>query len=159
MPCAAPSARTVADQTRGKGNGPTFSDRQARQGEATDLPGRDAVLVNVIGCLTSDGDAFVLTELEPATGSTEAFLIVNKPEDLREHAGKEVRIAGTAEPARLTDVVEIDPRWTPPTPVGTSGRDSESRVSVGTGSHVKLKMRRTWVASVSPLGESALCAR
>jgi hypothetical protein len=111
----------------------------------------------VDGCLTEANGRFVLTQLSRAGGAaTETYqLTTSTPDDLRQHVGREVRIAGEAAAARVAEVRET----TPPAagaPAGTSGQQGSAQVS--TESATRLEMRQLVVSSVTPTGDECPAA-
>jgi hypothetical protein len=114
--------------------------------------------ITVTGCLSSADGRYVLTELAPNQGAggpaqatTETYQLTDADEQLRQHVGKQVRISGEAEPARIADVRESTPA-TPPT-AGTAGQQTENRAAVSTETLTRLEMRHMSVKSVMPTGE------
>jgi hypothetical protein len=110
--------------------------------------------ISVDGCLTEANGRFVLTQLEREGGTaTETYqLTTNAPDDLRQHVGREVRIAGEAAAARVAEVRESTPPGAGATsPAGTSGQQGGAEVS--TESTTRLEMRQLAVSSVTPTGD------
>ena len=112
--------------------------------------GSKRVGVSETGCLIASGDRFVLAALEPGgRPSTELYQLVGADDDLRKNVGREVRVTGMAEPARVAEVREISPS----TPVGTSGSAATSaQPQVRTEADTRLETARLRVQSVSPTG-------
>ena len=121
------------------------------------------------GCLTANGDRFVLTDLERRSESatdqptTQAYQLVGNDEELRQHVGKQVRVTGEAEPTQVSEVRES----TPPAPqsgtsgtgtaTGTAGQKPESagaQPQVKSETETRLEVTKLRVQSVTPTGES-----
>jgi hypothetical protein len=124
----------------------------------TEEPSGRPVPVTVTGCLSSAEGRYVLTELAPNQGAggpaqatTETYQLTDADEQLRQHVGKQVRVSGEAEPARIAEVRESTPA-TPPT-AGTSGQQNERGAAVSTETRTRLEMRRMSVTSVMPTGD------
>ncbi len=132
----------------------TAADTEAITDERTG--GRPEVMT-VTGCLSSAEGRYVLTALEGATGpgsgqaATETYQLTDADERLRDHVGKQVRVNGEAEPARIAEVRES----TPPaaTATGTAGNQSGNQPSVSSETQTRLELRRMSVMSVMPTGE------
>jgi hypothetical protein len=124
--------------------------------ETAEPNGRPAPMA-VSGCLTAADGRYVLTELVgdiktpggPAQPTTETYQLTNADEKLQPHVGKQVRVTGEAEPARVADVRES----TPATPAGTAGQQSPNQAAVSTETRTRLETRRMSVMSVTPTGE------
>lgn len=117
----------------------------------TDEPtGRPAPIM-VTGCLTAADGRFVLTELSgDRQPTTEAYQLTNADEQLRPHVGKQVRVNGEAEPARVAEVRES----TPTAPAGTAGQQTTTnQPAVSTETRTRLETRTMSVTSVTPTGQ------
>jgi hypothetical protein len=104
-----------------------------------------------IGCLTTSGQDFVLTDLERGTSSTEAFRLEGKDDQLRPYIGKQVRITGDAEPANVAVMKESSPAGTQPEAAGTSGVE---KPAVSTETETRVEVRKLTVASIEPTGQT-----
>jgi hypothetical protein len=119
--------------------------------------GRPAAL-SVTGCLTSADGRYVLTQLagdvqSPGGPATETYQLTNADEKLRPHVGKQVRVTGEAEPARVAEVRESTPA-TPATPAGTAGQQTTAnQPAVSTETRTRLETREMSVMSVTPTGQ------
>jgi hypothetical protein len=86
--------------------------------------------ISVTGCLTAEGDRFMLTRLEEnaaPVATTEIYQLDGDDDELRQHVGKMVQVFGGAPPADVTQLAE----QTAPAPAGTAGQDdSSAQVSV-----------------------------
>lgn len=126
------------------------------QAETDEPTGRPAPM-SVTGCLTSAEGRYVLTELTgdikapggPAQPTTETYQLTNADEKLQPHVGKQVRVTGEAEPARVAEVRES----TPAAPAGTAGQQSPNQAAVSSETRTRLEMRTMSVTSVTPTGE------
>ena len=102
--------------------------------------------VEETGCLTGSGDRFVLTALERETAETEMYQLVGDNAELRKHVGREVRITGDAEPARVAELRESA------TSTGTAGSSERPQAQVTTQAQTRLETRQLRVATVAPTG-------
>jgi hypothetical protein len=120
------------------------------QAERDEPTGRPAAL-SVTGCLTSADGRYVLTELSgDRQPTTESYQLTNADEQLRPHVGKQVRVNGEAEPARVAEVRES----TPATPAGTAGQQTATnQPAVSTETRTRLETRTVSVTSVTPTGQ------
>jgi len=126
----------------------------------TDEPTGTPAPASVMGCLSAAEGRYVLTELKgdikapggPAQPTTETYQLTGADEKLREHVGKQVRVTGEAEPARIAEVRESTPS-TPAAPAGTAGRQGTNQAEVSTETRTRLETRRMTVMSVTPTGD------
>lgn len=118
--------------------------------ETEEPTGRPAALM-VTGCLTAADGRYVLTELSgDRQPTTEAYQLTNADEQLRPHVGKQVRVNGEAEPARVAEVRES----TPSAPAGTAGQQTTAnQPAVSTETRTRLETRTMSVTSVTPTGQ------
>lgn len=132
--------------------GTTPADAQARAEPAGQASGRPEP-TNVDGCLTEANGQFVLTTLQTGEGTTETYQLTNADDELRKHVGREVRVAGEAEPARVAEVRETTPAGAGA--AGTSGQQAQGQPQpqVSTESRTRLEMRRLSVINVTPTGD------
>jgi hypothetical protein len=125
----------------------------------TDEPTGKSEVMTVTGCLSSADGRYVLTELEGNNGTrggtvqptTETYQLTNADEKLRDHVGKQVRINGEAEPARIAELRETTP-GTASVATGTAGQQSGNQPEVSTETRTRLEMRRMSVMYVMPTG-------
>jgi hypothetical protein len=132
------------------------------------------------GCLTAQGDRFVLTALQsgaagtgarpegeanrtpgtkPATGdhaTTESYQLIGNEDELRKHVGQQVRVSGEMDPPKVAEVRESTPPTSGSQPAGTSGqaepaKPGEPQVSATT--ETRLEVTQLRVQSVTPTGE------
>ncbi len=106
------------------------------------------------GCLTGSNGEFALTTLESGAeaqprATTETFQLVGNEDELRQHVGKQVRIAGEAEPPSIVEARETSP----PEPTATSG-EGEPKPQVSTQAQTRLEVSRLRVTSVTPTGDT-----
>ena len=135
------------------------SDERSRRAaaEPAEEPRRDVgdpEAVTVTGCLTAAGGRFVLTELQPVAASgtptTETYELIQLEDELRRHVGRQVRVYGQAEPARVAEVRELAPQTGP---TGTTGPASGSdRAQVNTESRLRVETRKLRISTVTPTG-------
>jgi hypothetical protein len=132
------------------------ADNQAVTDERTGGPPE---VMTVTGCLSSAEGRYVLTQLEsggtaaaPGEATTETYQLTNADEKLREHVGKQVRVNGEAEAARIAEVRETTPP-APATATGTAGNQSGNEPTVSSETQTRLELRRMSVMSVMPTGE------
>jgi hypothetical protein len=123
----------------------------------SDKPTGQSKPLSVTGCLTSADGRYVLTELagdveSPAGSTTEAYQLTNADQKLRPHIGKQVRVTGEAEPARVAEVRESTPLT--PAPAGTAGQQTTTnQAAVSTETRTRLETRRMSVMSVTATGQ------
>jgi hypothetical protein len=119
--------------------------------------------VSETGCLTARGDQFVLTDLKRAggtTATTETFQLIGMDEVLRQHVGKQVRVAGEAEGSQVAVVTESTPGSDASRPAGTTGGAKPTGSAdpadpkVTTDTQTRMEVRKLRVGSVEPTGES-----
>lgn len=102
------------------------------------------------GCLTANGDRFVLSSPDAQGPGTELYQLVGAEDELRKHVGKVVRISGEAEPPQTAELRQ------PPVPAaGTAG--DEAKPTVATGMSLSLDVRTLRVIAVVPTGD--VCAK
>jgi hypothetical protein len=128
----------------------------ADQVSRDDAPGRPAPVIET-GCLTGDGDRFVLTELQSAAdasgGATAArtttatYQLIGNEDELRKHVGREVRISGEAPPPQVAELRESTPGT-----AGTTGEQS-GQARVNTATQTRLEVAQLRVQSVTPTGD------
>lgn len=106
--------------------------------------------VTETGCLTGKGDRFVLTALERDTVETEMYQLVGDNAELRKYLGREVRVTGDAEPARVAELRESASSTT----TGTAGSSERPQAKVTTEAETRLETRQLRVATVAPTGNS-----
>jgi hypothetical protein len=98
------------------------------------------------GCLTADGDQFVLTSLDTSEGGsaeTETYLLEGEKDELRALVGRAVHVTGRARVPQVADVREVSSA----SPVGTSGNGAK----VETASQTRIETSKLFVASVAPV--------
>ncbi len=144
--------------------------------------GRPAAITET-GCLTSQGDRFVLTALEsaaaggaakPAEGAkpeqgaptgtaaaqptTASYQLIGNEDELRQLVGKQVRVSGEADPPKVAEVRES----TPPTAAGsgatgTAGQAEPAKPGepqVATSTQTRLEVTQLRVQSITATGEA-----
>ena len=97
------------------------------------------------GCLTADGDQFVLTALgtsERGSTETETYLLEGEKDELRPLVGRAVHITGRARVPQIAEVREVSSAK----PAGTSGNGA----TVETESQTRIETSKLFVASVAP---------
>jgi hypothetical protein len=135
--------------------------------EARDTAENKPTSVTETGCLTARGDQFVLTDLQPTSGvkaETQSFQLVGMDDELRQHVGKTVRVAGVAEGGEVAVVRESTPSPDPNQPAGTSGQapkptavpksPGQGDAQVSTQTETQFEVRKLRVESVTPTGDS-----
>jgi hypothetical protein len=152
----------------GCGGGDKEANRDRASGAADEQSasaGRPAPITQT-GCLSSRDGQYVLTDLEPAAESssgqpaTEAYQLVGNDEELRQHVGKQVRVAGEAEPSQVAEVRESTPPSQPgQQATGTAGErppaaPQPGQPQVSTSTETRLEVARLRVQSVTPTGQS-----
>jgi len=150
-----------------------------------EVSGRDEnrpVPITQTGCLTASGDRFVLTALEsgsaPARGgqqqqgganagaqgqaTTESYQLIGDAEELRQLVGKQVRVNGEAEPAKVAEVRESTPPTDASGATGTTGQAQPAKPGepqVSTSTQTRLEVTQLRVQSITATGESCNPAR
>jgi hypothetical protein len=143
--------------------------------------GGRSMTVTQTGCLTADGDRFVLTSLEPgaaaeqagqqpsgaaptatAQPTTEAYQLIGNDDELRQLVGRQVRVSGEADPPKVAEVRESTPPTTPSGATGTAGqaepaKPGEPQVSATT--ETRLEVTQLRVQSVTATGEACPAQR
>jgi hypothetical protein len=97
------------------------------------------------GCLTANGDQFVLTALDTSEGGsaeTDTYLLEGEKDELRALVGQAVYVTGRARVPQIAEVREVSSA----TPVGTSGDGA----TVETESQTRIETAKLFVASVAP---------
>ena len=105
------------------------------------------------GCLTAQGNRYVLTEIDRARtteATTESYRLVGMEAELRGLVGQRVEVTGAAEPERVVDVREVSPSASARTPQGTSGADAAGQVA--TVQSTRLEIGDLRVSSVNGTG-------
>jgi hypothetical protein len=111
------------------------------------------------GCLTGEGERFVLTDL--ASGrtnetATESYRLIGMDAELRSLVGQRVQVTGEAQPEQVVEVREVSPpaatgaAATPGAAAGTSGGGSQPQVD--TVQSTRLVVGDLRVASVNATG-------
>lgn len=108
------------------------------------------------GCLTAADGRFVLTELESGGDqrpTTETYQLVGNDDELRKYVGRQVRVSGEVEPARVAEVRESAPPAT-----GTAGTSEQPRPEAGvsTQTQTRIEVSRLRVGSVTPTGNECV---
>jgi hypothetical protein len=120
-----------------------------------------AKAMTVDGCLTANGDRFVLTQLEKGAGgavpATETYRLVGMEEQLRPLVGQHVEVMGTAEPEQVVDIREstATPAAGAEQPRGTTGAEPQ----VSTTQSTQLAVSDLRVSSVRARGDQCPDAR
>jgi hypothetical protein len=117
--------------------------------------------IEVVGCLTGSGDQFALTELErgdantnTAAPATETYQLVGDNDQLRQHVGKQVKVAGMADTPTVAIVRESSPAAPAvPPAAGTTGEQSAAAPKVSTQEQTRLEVARLNVRTVSVVAD------
>ena len=141
----------------------------ANSGDSRPVP------ISETGCLTADGDKFVLTALErgapgaarpeqgspPATAgaqpTTEAYQLIGNESELRPLVGQQVRVTGEADPPKVAEVRESTPPTSASTATGTAGQAEPARPGepqVSTQTATRLEVTQLRVQSVTGTGQA-----
>lgn len=117
--------------------------------------------IAVSGCLTSEGDRFVLTQLNEGgapVASTEMYQLTNADDDLRPHVGHTVEVVGEAPPPSIAQLRQTQRR-----PVGTSGEEQAepdgADPQVSTSQTTRFETRSLRVLSVLPTEQPCVSSR
>ena len=101
--------------------------------------------ISVTGCLTAQGERFVLTKLDEGAApvaSTQVYQLRGEEDDLQPNVGRMVQVIGIAPPASVAQVNE-----TASAPAGTSGQP-EGSAEVSTTQTTRFETRTLRVTSV-----------
>jgi hypothetical protein len=125
--------------------------------------------IEVIGCLTGSGDQFALTELERSDANTntvapatETYQLVGDNNQLRQHVGKQVKVAGMADTPTVAIVRESSPAAPAvPPAAGTTGEQSAAAArpdpaagpKVSTQEQTRLEVARLNVRTISVVAD------
>jgi hypothetical protein len=123
------------------------------------------VAVTETGCVTADGDRFVLTALKgDASGNvaageakTESYQLVGKDDELRPLVGRQVTITGEADPPKVAEVRESSPPASASGATGTTGQATPAKPGepqVSTSSATRLEVTQLRVQSITATGEA-----
>jgi hypothetical protein len=158
------------------GGGKDETEIAEREPEIADSPDGRPVAITQTGCLTAQGDRFVLTALESAAApgaarpeqgketanptasaqsTTESYQLIGNADELRQLVGKQVRVSGEADPPKVAEVREA----TPPTSgaTGTAGEAEPAKPGepkVATTTETRLEVTQLRVQSVTATGEA-----
>ena len=141
--------------------------------------GRDdgrPMAITQTGCLTAQGDRFVLTALEsaaapdaakPEAGSasptasaqptTESYQLIGNDDELRPLVGKQVRVSGEADPPKVAEVRESTPPSAASGATGTAGQAEPAKPGepkVATSTETRLEVTQLRVQSIAATGEA-----
>ena len=140
------------------------------------------VPITETGCLTAAGDRFVLTALErgaagaqaqqgggaanptaaPGQSTTESYQLIGDEEQLRQHVGKQVRVTGEAEPAKVAEVRESTPPSAASGATGTAGQAEPAKPgepSVATATQTRLEVTQLRVQTITATGEACTASQ
>lgn len=134
------------------------------------------VAITQTGCVTADGDRFVLTALESAAASgaakpeagtasptasaqstTESYQLIGKDDELRQLVGKQVRVSGEADPPKVAEVRESTPPTSASGATGTAGQAEPPKPGepkVATSTETRLEVTQLRVQSIEATGEA-----
>jgi hypothetical protein len=110
--------------------------------------------ISAEGCLTGEGERFVLTELTHAAGAapeTESYRLIGMESELRPLLGQRVAVTGTAEPERVVQVRESSP---PADAAAGTGGTSGAEPRVSTVQSTRLEIHDMRVTTVDGTGSS-----
>jgi hypothetical protein len=134
------------------------------------------VAITQTGCLTAQGDRFVLTALESATApgaatpeagrqsptasaqpTTESYQLIGNDDELRPLVGKQVRVSGEADPPKVAEVRESTPPTSASGATGTTGQAEPPKPGepkVATSTETRLEVTQLRVQSIAATGEA-----
>jgi hypothetical protein len=136
------------------------------------------VAITETGCLTAQGDRFVLTALESAGGenparpeqggasptakaqtTTESYQLIGNDDELRQLVGKQVRVSGEADPPKVAEVREATPPTAGSGATGTTGQAEPAKPGepqVSTTTETRLEVTQLRVQSIAATGEACV---
>ena len=130
-------------------------------GQANRDPDEQRSETEVVGCLTSSGDRFVLTSLERsdtgttiAAPATESYVLKGKDDELRPHVGKQVRVSGMSDTPSVAIAREASPAAPAGSqqPAGTAGQQPGGGAQVRTEEQTRLEIAELTVREVQDTG-------
>jgi hypothetical protein len=127
-PGAAALAVLVAGWGCGGGERATMETPAAVSADENQAPPRT---ITAEGCLTGEGERFVLTDLDSGQTTetaTQSYRLVGMDAELRRLVGQRVEVTGAAQPEQVVEVREVSPPAAPDRASGTSGAGAEPQV-------------------------------
>ena len=134
------------------------------------------VPVTETGCLTAQGDRFVLTALERgaaqdkapgaqespagtagARPTTESYQLIGNESELRQLVGQQVRVTGEADVPKVAEVRESTPPTAASGATGTAGQPEPARPGepqVATTTETRLEVTQLRVQSITATGQA-----
>jgi ABC-type phosphate transport system substrate-binding protein len=159
------------------GGGSNETEIAEREPEVTGRgEGGRSTTVTETGCVTAEGDRFVLTALESgaagdqarqdqgganptakAQPTTQSYQLIGNGDELRQLVGQQVRVTGEADPPKVAEVRESSPPTDASGATGTAGqaepaKPGEPRVSATT--ETRLEVTQLRVQSIMATGEA-----
>ena len=147
-----------------------------REPDVADRADGRPVAITETGCLTAQGDRFVLTDLESAAGAkpgaaadgsssptamaqtaTESYQLMGNDDELRPHVGKQVRVSGEADPPKVAEVRETTPPTAASGATGTTGQAEPAKPGepqVATTTETRLEVTQLRVQTIAATGEA-----
>lgn len=133
--------------------------------------------ITATGCLTAQGDRFVLTDLQRAAetektaadeAATDTYQLIGADDQLRPHVGQQVRVNGEAEPPAVAEMRESTPATPTAGATGTAGQaqspqpkqnpenaqQGAAAPQVRTETETRMEVAQLRVQSVTPTGDS-----
>jgi hypothetical protein len=139
--------------------------------------GRPAAITQT-GCLTAQGDRFVLTALESAApagtakpeqgaqsptasaqSTTESYQLIGNDDELRPLVGKQVRVSGEADAPKVAEVRESTPPSAATGATGTAGQVEPAKPGepkVATSTETRLEVTQLRVQTIAATGEACM---
>ena len=137
------------------------------------------VAITQTGCLTAQGDRFVLTALESAAAgtakpepgaqsptasaqpTTESYQLIGNDDELRPLVGKQVRVSGEADAPKVAEVRESTPPTAASGATGTAGQAEPAKPGepqVATSTETRLEVTQLRVQSITATGEACMAS-
>ena len=135
--------------------------------------------VSETGCVTAEGDRFVLTALEPgaagdqarqdqgganrtasAQPTTQSYQLIGKDDELRQLVGQQVRVNGEADPPKVAEVRESTLPTAASSGTGATGTTGQAEPAkpgepqVSTSTATRLEITQLRVQSITATGEA-----
>jgi hypothetical protein len=170
----------------GCGGGKDETEIAEREPEVTGRGDGRSASVTETGCLTAQGDQFVLTALESAADAgkpqqdagkpeqggasptasarttTESYQLIGNEDELRKLVGRQVRVSGEADPPKVAEVRESTPPSAASGATGTAGQAEPAKPGepqVATSTETRLEVTQLRVQSITATGEACAASR
>jgi hypothetical protein len=158
------------------GGGKDEAEIAEREPEVAGRGDNRPVSIDETGCLTAEGDRFVLTALESAAGAdagrpaqegasptanaettTQSYQLIGNEEELRQLVGRQVRVSGEADQPKVAEVRESTPPTAASGATGTAGQAEPAKPGepqVSTSTETRLEVTQLRVQTITATGEA-----